>query len=118
MKRTIDAVLIIFILCIMVCGVGFYIYRIELIWLIVRNDMLQKAPDDYPRERILEAFDQHRRSWEKGSRRTDTALVDLSALSQTLEKTQYLSALELDKMLRTFLTDTATKDNEQKALIE
>ena len=99
MKRAVNLVLIVLLFGIVLSSVALYAYRVELVWLVVKSDMAQKAPEDYPKARIEMAFDQARHQMQIGALRKDDLLARLFDLSQRLEKTQYLTADDLDRML-------------------
>lgn len=101
MKRAVNTVLGVILAVILICSLALYAYRVELVLLVVKNDMAQKAPDHYPKARINEAFEQARRQMQAGALSKDDLLQKLFDLSQRLEKTQYLAADEADRMLET-----------------
>lgn len=73
-------------------------YKLPLIQSIVVNALLQKAPPDYPTERIEEAF---RSAYQAatGQNRESEYLTELIILSQRLEKVQRLKAGDVDTVL-------------------
>jgi hypothetical protein len=73
-------------------------YKLHLIHVIVENAIIQKAPEGYPRQTIVAAFDAHLNT-AKQLDREDAYLTRLLEASQRLEKVQRLSAPELDQLL-------------------
>lgn len=92
------------ILMLVVAGIGFGSllllrhYATELVHVVVEHAVLQKAPDEYPKERIREAFarrlDEARREGSRG-----VYLTELKRISHRLEKLQYLEEAEVDELL-------------------
>jgi len=102
MRRAVNTVLVLLLVTIVVAGALLYAYRAELVWLVVKNDTVYKAPYGYPVERIESVFQQERTRMEQGSLGKEDLLDRLFDLSQRLEKTQHLSAEELDRLLDSF----------------
>lgn len=96
-KRT-----IILLAVILALGTGallvFRAYKLRLIHLVVENAVIQKAPDGYPRQAIVAAFDAHLAEARR-SHREDEYLDRLLQTSQSLEKVQRLEKKELDELL-------------------
>ena len=72
-------------------------YQLELIHIVVTNAVVQKAPADYPEERIRLGFEQALN--QVGHTGRETYLERLLLLSQRLEKLQELSTGEIDTLL-------------------
>ena len=73
-------------------------YQLELIHVVVTNAVVQKAPADYPEEKIRLGFKQALKQAEHTGR--ETYLRRLLLLSQRLEKLQELSTSEIDTLLK------------------
>ena len=84
-------------------------YELDLIHGVVTNTVLQKAPEGYPEGLIRQAFQQARRRSER-EERSRAYLMDLFALSQRLEKVQFLSQDEVDEILRSLDPSVAIPD--------
>ena len=74
-------------------------YELDLIHPVVVNTVLQKAPEEYSSNRVRSAFAAARLRAEREGRER-TYLEGLVALSQRLEKLQFLSRAEIDEILR------------------
>lgn len=72
-------------------------YELDLVEGVVVNTMLQKAPSDYPAERITTVFQRARQL--ASGRGKANYLEHLLRLSQRLEKIQSLSRQELEEIL-------------------
>lgn len=73
-------------------------YEVDLVHNVVLNAVIQKAPEGYPRQEILQAFATARRKAEEDNRE-EAYLEELFTLSQRLEKIQLLSRDELEELL-------------------
>ncbi len=73
-------------------------YATELVHAVVENAVIRKAPDDYPRERIREAFARRLEEARRQGAR-DAYLVELKGVSHRLEKIQYLEEAEVDELI-------------------
>lgn len=100
MKRSVHAVLALLLLVILISSVGLYVYRVELVWVVVKNDLAQKAPAGCPKAHIDAVFDEVLQRRRSGAAGHEDLLARLFDLSQRLEKTQYLTPEECDRMLK------------------
>ena len=73
-------------------------YRVELIHSIVANAVIQKAPQEYPQNKIREVFDEALHESRRLGRE-EVHLARLLKLSQRLEKIQSLSAGQIEELL-------------------
>jgi len=77
---------------------------LELVHVVVVNAVAQKAPDDYPRHRVYQAFSDCLEQVEERQDQ-DQYLQHLQTLSHSLEKVQYLESVEVDSLLEDLLCD-------------
>ena len=73
-------------------------YSLELVHIVVENAVAQKAPDNYPRSKIYEAFSACLEQVETKQVR-DRYMQQLLKLSHSLEKVQSLEEREIDALL-------------------
>ncbi len=73
-------------------------YEVDLVYTIVLNAVIQKAPQGYPRQEISQAFNAARRRVEQDNRE-EAYLEELFSFSRRLEKIQLLSRDELEELL-------------------
>jgi hypothetical protein len=73
-------------------------HAVEIVNAVVLHAVIQKAPDDYPADRIREAFDSSLQAAQQNGT-TDQYLDHLKALSQRIEKVQRLDGEAVDKMI-------------------
>ncbi len=88
-------------LAILVVFWGLSFHEIDLVHLVVVNSIVQKAPPDYPRDRIESLFQQARTEATE-SLREQQYLEKLLRLSQRLEKVQSLTPGQVDEILKEF----------------
>lgn len=86
-------------------------YQLELIHATIENAVAQKAPEDYPRERILQRFDEALRSM-RNEGREEIYQQRLLALAQRLEKIQRLDADEIEEILVSLTRSKPDDDKE------
>ena len=79
-------------------------HRLDLVHTVVVNAVTQKAPKDYPVQRVDRAFLQARRQAKKHNREK-SYLEQLFRISQRLEKIQSLSEEEVRELLEDLLRD-------------
>ena len=97
MRKT--TVIIIIAACLILVFVA-RLYTLELIHTVVLNAVIQKAPREYPEQKIREAFARARdRATERD--REKQYLEQLLGVSQRLEKVQQLNTQELKEILVT-----------------
>ena len=76
-------------------------HKVELVHAVVVNSVIQKAPEEYDRERIRKVFNQAlQRAEEEGS--GASYLARLQRRFHSLEKRQYLATEEMDRLLAEF----------------
>lgn len=92
------------------------LYKLELVEGIVLNTVLQKVPSDYPGGEVRWAFARAR--LEAEARGCEEAYVEhLLALSQRLEKIQYLNHQEVKEVLEALASEcTSTSATDPKDL--
>ncbi len=73
-------------------------YKLELIHTVVLNSVAQKAPTDFPRRQIDEAFSFALEEAETPAGK-DAYLLRLLELSRRLEKIQFLTRADLEELL-------------------
>ena len=73
-------------------------YEVDLVYTIVLNAVIQKAPQGYPNQEISQAFAAARRRAEQDNRE-EAYLEELFSFSRRLEKSQLLSRDELEELL-------------------
>ena len=73
-------------------------YSLELVHIVVLNALTQKAPDDYPKQRILNRFSGCLEEV-KTSGSQEPYMQQLMRISHHLEKVQYLEASEVEHLL-------------------
>ncbi len=73
-------------------------FKLPLIQEVVENAVIQKAPDDYPKEQIRRAFAEHRRLAAE-IRREDQYLERLLEASRRLEKVQRLDHQQVSDLI-------------------
>ena len=74
-------------------------YRVDLVHTVVLEGLVERAPEAYPRERIINAFEEARRR----GRETDQAEIYLGRLfriSHRLEKVQHIDDEQVAQMLQ------------------
>lgn len=99
MKTLVNGLLILVLFLSLLSGVLFYRFRAQLIELIVSNDVAQKAPNDYPKEKIYTEFSHTLELAENGALSKDAFITKLFEISHRLEKVRYLTAQEVDAIL-------------------
>ena len=80
------------------------IYRLDLVHTVVVNAVTQKAPRNYPVQRVHRAFLEARQQAEKHNRE-ESYLEQLFRISQRLEKIQSLSEEDIRELLEELLLD-------------
>lgn len=75
------------------------IYQLDLVHTVVVNAVTQKAPKDYPVQRIHKAFSESRWRAEKHDR-AESYLEQLLKISQRLEKIQFLTEEGVQELLQ------------------
>ena len=73
-------------------------YSLELVHIVVLNALTQKAPEDYPKQRILKRFSGCLEEV-RASGSQEPYLQQLMTISHHLEKVQYLDASEVEHLL-------------------
>ena len=98
MKRTRVAILL---LPFLFLGALFVLrsYRLDLVHTVVLEALSERAPAEYPRQRILDTFEAARQ-WAEETGRTETYLELLFTISRRLEKVQHVDDEQLSQMLR------------------
>jgi cell shape-determining protein MreC len=79
-------------------------YRLDLVQTVVVNAVIQKAPENYPGQRVQEVFQAARRRAE-GENQEQAYLERLLRISQRLEKIQQLGSSDLDELLESLDPD-------------
>ena len=100
MRKTTVIVAAGLILTLVVLLAVFRLYTLELIHTVVLNAVIQKAPREYPEQKIREGF---ARARDRATQRDQEKqyLAQLLTVSQRLEKVQQLSTHELEQLLVT-----------------
>ncbi len=73
-------------------------YSLELVHIVVVNAVVQKAPNNYPKSKVYEAFSACLEQVRKKENQ-DYYMQQLLTLSHRLEKVQYLEEEEVDDLL-------------------
>ena len=74
-------------------------YRLDLVHTVVLQGLLERAPEEYPRQSIVEAFESAR-SQALETDRTEVYLEQLFRISRRLEKVQYVDEAQIAQMLQ------------------
>ena len=74
-------------------------YRLDLVHTVVSEGLVERAPEEYPRERIFDAFEEARR-WARETDQSDAYLERLFRISRRLEKVQYIDDEQVTQMLQ------------------
>ena len=74
-------------------------YRLDLVHTVVLEGLVERAPEEYPRERIFDAFEEARR-WARETDQSDAYLERLFRISRRLEKVQYIDDEQVTQMLQ------------------
>ena len=98
MKRTRVAILL---LPFVLLGALFVLrsYRLDLVHTVVREGLLERAPEECPRQPIIDAFENARRR-ARETDRTDVYLQQLFRISRRLEKIQHVDDEQVAQMLQ------------------
>lgn len=98
MKRTRVAILL---LPLVFLGALFVLrsYRLDLVHTVVLEGLLERAPEEYPRRPIVEAFENARRQALETDK-ADVYLEQLFMISRRLEKIQHLDDEQVTQMLK------------------
>ena len=74
-------------------------YRLDLVHTVVLEGVLERAPEDYPRQPIIDTFENARRQALETDR-TEAYLEQLFTISRRLEKVQYVDDEQVAQMLQ------------------
>lgn len=74
-------------------------YRLDLVHTVVMEGLLERAPEEYPRRLIVDAFEKARRqALETGE--AEVYLAQLFTISRRLEKVQHIDGEQVAQMLQ------------------
>ena len=98
MKRTRVAILL---LPFVLLGALFVLrsYRLDLVHTVVLEGLLERVPEEYPRQPIIDAFENARRQ-ARETDRTEVYLEQLFRISRRLEKVQHVDDEQVAQMLQ------------------
>ncbi len=74
-------------------------YRVDLVHTVVLEGLLERAPEEYPRQPIIDAFENARRQ-ARETDRTEVYLEQLFRISRRLEKVQHVDGEQVAEMLQ------------------
>ena len=74
-------------------------YRLDLVHTVVLEGLLERAPEECPRQPIIDAFENARRR-ARETDRTDVYLEQLFRISRRLEKVQHVDDEQVAQMLQ------------------